>query len=924
MCHPNQVRSLAIIILVIALAACSPSTPLAEPTEVSNPPAATLEIDGKTQTVDYCGYSLEKAENNVCNDAVNILANGDPLLAAGETSFMASFHFPVDTLPDSLSVLVMPVTDETPDGLTWDMSVGQMHLLPVKRDVDVLLRGFTGLNIVILNAGWENVGDFGYWFLVRVGDEFPDTIQTLDPPASLPATKPPAATLEINGKTQTAGIGSYCWQNTGSLMNNVCVDMQGILTANEPLVAEETPFTAIFHLPFDAPPDSLMISVMPAITETIGGLNGLRFWAKEAAGWSGSLPLKQDADILLQEKEGTYIIQLNASWNGLGKVSYGFLAQVGNKPVESTKIPVESTLVPAFTVRESITPLVRIGKGKDGDADEPNSFEVSKDGRWVAISTMKGVYLYETVTQEKIWFQPLAPLHNGLSRHLSFNPDGTQLSIGQAGNILLILSVENGETLMTLKGKERIRGVWSPDGKSILTGAGCEQVLIWDAATGKLRHTVQPTKCNPVTEGIIYADWSGDGRIIYGYKGNGYVLAWDAVTLLPLDGFQPQPSEYFSGFYPAPTKSMFALGGISSLTIIDGETGDIIKSLHGEPKIDVHLGSFAWSPDGKRIASTFIYSRLVWDVETGELLVSDKKEQSYAGLAWMPDNQTLIGAVSDNDSLLGFDFETGQTVFALGGWELKPNSALGWDGNNLLTFDGSVEIRWSSTTGEILSRREIPPPAWLSTASAFRSPDGRFVASPNAISDNSGNEILQLHGDDLYDKVAWSPDGTRLVSGDSISGRVVVWDAQSGDVLLRLALEEYEAYHPFWEALAWSPDGKWIVAGGSVTPPSHSGFVILWNAQTGQQSKILGGMLGWESIKSLVWSPDGRWLAAGASGQICLWDLQAESVPLAILNYSSNARKAEIVQDIALSFSPDGHLLASTTPDGAILIWKIP
>ena len=417
----NHVRSLLLLTLVFVLTACAPRvdskqspTPTAPMESVQmiaypEPPAATLEINGKTQTAEigsYCWQAGPGLPPIYCVQTMAIPAASEPLVSE-KTPFTATYHLPLDIPPDSLEVVVIPVNAEI--GLVFELA--RWNSLPLKRDGDIFLQQDIGLYVVLLNAGWNEAGEASYGFLVQVGNTSFTSENVFDSQASLPATIPPVATLEINGETQTAAIGSYCWQNSGSLVNNVCVDMQGIPTANEPLVAKETPFTAMFHLPFDAPPDSLTISVMPAMAETIGGLNGLRFWARKDTGWSGSLPLKQDADILLQEKSGKYIIQLDARWNGMGEVSYGFLAQVGDKPVESKKIPVKSASAPAFTVSESTTPLANIGK------DKLSNFEVSKDGRWVAISTMKGVYLYEVVTQEKIWFRPFSsePRHLALA-----------------------------------------------------------------------------------------------------------------------------------------------------------------------------------------------------------------------------------------------------------------------------------------------------------------------------------------------------------------------------------------------------------------------------------------------------------------------------------------------------------------------------
>ncbi|MEI7849026.1 MAG: WD40 repeat domain-containing protein [Chloroflexota bacterium] len=730
------------------------------------------------------------------------------------------------------------------------------------------------------------------------------TIKPLSP-------RPPEASLEISGKTQQAGIGSYCWSNGIAIVTQtLCADGAGIPTAREPLIAENTPYTAIFHLPLESPPDSLTVSVMPAVKEVINGSKDQRLWGT-SQGWSGSLPLKKDNESTFQESPGLYVIQLDARWKDWGSVRYGFLVQVGHESP-----PQQPFVTPAPTtnpiVLKTIVPLTRLGKGNVLD------IALSKDGNWLAVGTSMGVYVLETATQKEIWFRSFA----SEPRYLAFSPDGKQISVGQAGNMLPILDAKTGQTLMTLQGEEGIHGSWSPDGKSILTSAGCQQVLVWNATTGQVLHTVQPAKCNNVTPGFINAAWSYDGKRIYGNVNNGFVLAWDVVTLLPLDGYKPQPPQYSFGLNiaPAPHKNIFALEDGLSVAIMDGETGKIIKSLQGERQ-DLPVSQITWSPDGKQIAAGNGDRLLVWDFETGKEIASIKDVQVYAGLAWMPDNQTLTGLILNNGSLVGIQLATGKTLFALGGFGLvNANSAPGWDGNVLLTFDGKNEIRWEPETGAKISMRETSQPAWLSTDYAARSPDGRLIASPNIIRGDAGLQITQLRDASQYDKVAWSPDGNKLVSGSSLSNdQTVIWDAHSGNVLLRPVLKAGNT-NPYLGALSWSPNGKWIAAGGSLMNPdngSNAGFIALWDAHTGEQVMLFTAGMASERIQSLAWSPDNHWLAAGSTtGKIFLWDMQSQ-LPFAILN-------GHVDQVLGLSWSPTGELLASSAIDGTVLVWRIP
>jgi WD40 repeat protein len=137
--------------------------------------------------------------------------------------------------------------------------------------------------------------------------------------------------------------------------------------------------------------------------------------------------------------------------------------------------------------------------------------------------------------------------------------------------------------------------------------------------------------------------------------------------------------------------------------------------------------------------------------------------------------------------------------------------------------------------------------------------------------------------------------------------------------LLRPVLEAGDLT-PYLGALAWSPDGRWIAGGGSLMNMNENrddGFVVLWDAPTGRQDKLLKAAMTSERIQSIAWSPDNRWLAAGSStGKIFLWDLKTV-LPVAILN-------GHVDQVLGLSFSPSGRLLASAAMDGVVMVWQIP
>ncbi|KAF8227934.1 WD40 repeat-like protein [Tricholoma matsutake] len=121
-------------------------------------------------------------------------------------------------------------------------------------------------------------------------------------------------------------------------------------------------------------------------------------------------------------------------------------------------------------------------------------------------------------------------------------------------------------------------------------------------------------------------------------------------------------------------------------------------------------------------------------------------------------------------------------------------------------------------------------------------------------------EALRGHEGWVY-SVAFSPDGTRTVSGSS-DKTIRVWDAATGQQVGE-ALRGHENQVC---SVAFSPDGTHIVSG------SLDKTIRVWDAVTGQQvGEALRGHEDW--VWSVAFSPDSTRIVSGSDDKtIRVWD----------------------------------------------------
>ncbi len=313
--------------------------------------------------------------------------------------------------------------------------------------------------------------------------------------------------------------------------------------------------------------------------------------------------------------------------------------------------------------------------------------------------------------------------------------------------------------------------------------------------------------------------------------------------------------------------------------------GPLLRTLAGHTD---QVRALALTPDGRRaVSGSLDHTLRLWDLETGECILTLEHSEKIYDLAMTQDGQRVISC----------------------------------SGDRLLTV-------WDMTNGKCLRTYAAPDNAHGEAVAV--SPDGKKAYSRYYLNDRSkGETILKVwdleNGECLrtldlppsIQALQVTPDGRQVIIGE-IDGTLGIWDLESGDCLRSL-----KGHKSIIQAIALTPDGQRVVSG------SWDKTLKVWALKTGQCTLTLQveGNMSSNFVGAVAVTPDGRRAVSSPMhnfvsesnrvelNRIRVWDLETGKCL-----YTLSGHTDEVT---AVVLTSDGQRLVSGSEDNTIKVWDL-
>jgi WD40 repeat protein len=391
-------------------------------------------------------------------------------------------------------------------------------------------------------------------------------------------------------------------------------------------------------------------------------------------------------------------------------------------------------------------------------------------------------------------------------------------------------------------------------------------------------------------------DWSADGTVFVteGPEGSGIVDIRDAQTGESVRSFDGDDVDVNDVAFNHDGTLLGTVGGDGAARIWDPDTGEELHTVESPDRGALGVWGPSFSPDGSLFAAAWPGDGVVkiLDLGTGRVVQEIRSVPSPGGTSFDPGG-TRIAVRSDSEPVAAVvDVGSGDEVFTLQGH------------SNPLT-----DIAWSP------DGRSIATSSYDGTARIF---DARTGAHRFALFGRGGH---------VYD-LDWNPDATQLVTAHG-DGTARVWLVTEGGPIEKFPLSAHDTRNGV-SGVAFSPDGTQVMTGDFGITAAR-----VWDVSITGDAEIANLPAVANTYGAVDFTSDGRQLVAtSAAGSVAAWDAVAftrvrtlgaatGSPPAPTLGGASGPPMASGADTFSIDVSPDGRLVAAARFDGTVRAWDL-
>lgn len=476
--------------------------------------------------------------------------------------------------------------------------------------------------------------------------------------------------------------------------------------------------------------------------------------------------------------------------------------------------------------------------------------------------------------------------------------------------------------IKVLKHEQSVLSVaMTANGTHIISGLDDGTICIWDAASG----VETSPRLKGHSKSVFSVSCSPDGARIASGSDDSTIRIWDiksSAEFAVLSGHESRvTSVCFSPNYSSCVMSLISGSWdhtirVWSVLSSSGDVSPVVLYVVGQCTSSINAVAFA--PDGRRfVAGAANGTVRVRDTDSGcNVLLLSGTQTAIQSIAFSPNGQWVVSGSNDG-AIRIWDAELGTQPFQpLKSHEYsQPIRSLAFfpDGNRIASGAENGTIRvWDLKRG----KEDCPP-----LKEHPRSVEGLVISSDGRrIISGSKDHSIGIWDTGYLAQVQTENSHVNAITALALSHDGMCFAVGLKDRSINL-LDTYKGAarlcHPLVGhkddilSLAFSPIGGRMASGAD----KKDGSVRIWDTVTGKQLLFLrGGNMG--STLSVTFSNDGHRIASGSTdGVIRIWDLSssAQTPTLSLQGHRAEVR--------CIAFSPNGTQIVSGSKDSAVRVW---